>query len=197
MIAQKDIAVDQSLWTCYLGLVKDVNDPDKGESFFTFGSIDDDVIKASGQEIHYTPVDSSQGFWMFDSATATVNGKTINLAGNKAIADTGTTLVMASKELCEAIYGQIKGALYDNKQSGWVFPASIPTDQLPQITLDVGGKQFNVEKEHLQFAPADDTGKMMYGGIQDRGDLDFDIFGDTFLMGLYAVSKTMASAFLY
>jgi Eukaryotic aspartyl protease len=190
MVAQKDIQTNQELFTCYLGSVKDVADPDKGESFYTFGAIDNAVVEASGQSIHYTPVDDSQGFWMFGSTSATVNGETISLQGNKAIADTGTTLIMASQQLCEAIYNQIEGAQLSNEAGGYIFPASVPTDQLPSVTVDVGGKQFAIEKEHLAFAPADDAGKMVFGGIQSRGDMTFDILGDAFLMGIYGVSPS-------
>ena len=44
------------------------------------------TVEATGQQIAYTPVDNSQGFWMFDSTSATVNGQSISLPGNKAIA---------------------------------------------------------------------------------------------------------------
>ena len=189
MIAQQDITSDKELWTCYLGSVKDTEDPDKGESFFTFGSIDNAAVKASGQDIAYTPVDSSMGFWMFDSVTASVNGKAVDLPGNKAIADTGTTLCMVSSELCEAIYSQIDGAKLDDSQGGYVFPASTSLDDLPQVTVAVGGNMYNIEKEHLAFAPTDDSGEMVFGGIQPRGDINFDIFGDAFLMGVYAVNQ--------
>lgn len=188
MIEQGDIKGENQLFTCHLGSVKDAQDPDKGNSFYTFGSIDEDVIKASGQQVHYTPVDDSEGFWMFDSATATVNGKSVSLPGGRAMADTGTTLIMASNELCEAVYSQINGAVFQDDLGGWVFPAGIPTDKLPQVTLDIGGKQFNIEKENFAFAPADKAGTMIFGGIQPRGNLSFSIYGDTLLTGLYAVS---------
>jgi hypothetical protein len=104
------------------------------------------------------------------------------------MADTGTTLWMASDELCEAIYSQIKGAKLDTQVGGYVFPKSIPMNQLPKITIDIGGKQFAVEQEHLAFADADQTGEMVFGGVQPRGpDLPFDILGDVFLMGVYAI----------
>jgi hypothetical protein len=76
MITEQDIPQSAELFTANLGSWRDANDPDKGVSFYTFGYIDQDVVKASGQEIAYTPVDNSQGFWMFDSASATVNGTT-------------------------------------------------------------------------------------------------------------------------
>ena len=192
MIVQQDIKPGNELWTVYLGSVKDKQDPDKGESFFTFGAIDQAPIEASGQEVHYVPIDNSQGFWAFDSPTATVNGQTISLQGDTAIADTGTTLVMASSDLCQAIYSQIQGAVLDEQQGGWIFPADIPIDELPQVTVAVGDKQFNIEKEHLAFAPVDESGNMTYGGIQPRGNLPFSIFGDTFLLGVYAVSPLIS-----
>jgi hypothetical protein len=35
---------------------------------------------------------------------------------------------------------------------------------------------------------ADAGNGMVYGGIQSRGTMTFDILGDTFLKGIYAVS---------
>jgi hypothetical protein len=189
MIAQKDIPEDQELFTAYLGSVKDANDPDQGKSFYTFGAIDEDAVKASGEEIHYVPVDNTEGFWMFQSGTATVNGKQIDLAGNRAMADTGTTLAMVSDELCEAIYSQIEGSKLDEQQGLYMFPASIPTDQLPRVTVEVDGMQISIEQEHLAFAAGDESGQWIFGGIQPRGNLPFDILGDVFLNGVYAVSS--------
>lgn len=189
MIAESDIPSDQELFTVYLGSVKDASDPDKGQSFYTFGSVDQSVVQASGQDLTYTPVDNSQGFWMFDSTSATVNGKTINLSGNKAIADTGTTLLMTSDQMCQEIYGAIPGAKYDDQQQGWTFPATTKAEDLPTVTFAVGDKQFTIEKEHLGWSATDNSGSTIFGGIQSRGSLDFDIFGDTFLMCVYAVSR--------
>jgi hypothetical protein len=122
---------------------------------------------------------------MFDSASAKVNGKTIQLSGNHAIADTGTTLLLASDQVCEAVYGAIPGAKQDSEQQGWVFPANTPESQLPEVVVMVGNTPITIEKQHLSFGGgADDT--MVYGGIQSRGSLDFDIFGDVFLQCCYA-----------
>ena len=40
MITQKDIPASAELFTAYLGSWRDANEPDKGESFYTFGFID-------------------------------------------------------------------------------------------------------------------------------------------------------------
>ncbi|KFZ19559.1 hypothetical protein V502_03583 [Pseudogymnoascus sp. VKM F-4520 (FW-2644)] len=92
MIAQANISKSAELFTAYLGSWRDANDEDHGESFYTFGYIDEETVKKSGEEIYWTPIDNSQGFWMFDSPSATVNGRTVQQSGNTAIADTGTTL---------------------------------------------------------------------------------------------------------
>lgn len=194
VIDQEDIPESAELFTAKLGSWRDANEPDKGEGFYTFGYIDKDTVSASGQEIAYTPVDSSQGFWMIDSASAIVNGKTVSQSGNKAIMDTGTTLALVSDDVCEAVYGAIPGATYDQQNQGWVYPSDTTVDQLPDVSIAIGDKQFIVQKEDLGFADAGNG--TIYGGIQSRGDMTFDILGDTVLKGIYAVSLTLLLLFI-
>jgi hypothetical protein len=115
-----------------------------------------------------------------------VNGKTISQTGNTAIADTGTTLALVADATCKAIYDAIPGSTYDSTQQGYLFPSSTTADQLPVVTFAVGSNQFTVQKEDLSFADAGNG--MVYGGIQSRGTMTFDILGDTFLKSIYAVS---------
>jgi hypothetical protein len=188
MISQQDIPQSAELFTAYLGSWRDANDPDKGESFYTFGYIDQDVLQAAGvSEPYYTPVDNSQGFWQFQSTSAVVNGQTIQRSGNTAIADTGTTLALVDDDTCKAIYDAIPGAKYDNSNQGYIFPSNTTADQLPTVSFAVGDQQFTVQKEDLGFADAGNG--FVYGGIQSRGDMTFDILGDTFLKSIYAVSS--------
>jgi len=186
MITQSDIPKSASLFTAKLGSWRDTNEPDKGDSFYTFGFIDQDTVKASGEDIYYTPVDNSQGFWMFNSTSATVNGKSITRSGNKAIADTGTTLALVDDSTCQAIYDAIPGAQYDDESQGWIYPSDTSADKLPVVSFAVGDKQFVVQKEDLGFAEA--KSGYVYGGIQSRGSMTMDILGDTFLKAVYAVS---------
>ena len=63
MISQSDIPSSSELFTCYLGSWRDTTDLDAGESFYTFGYIDDTVLRRCGvSEPHYVPIDSSRGF---------------------------------------------------------------------------------------------------------------------------------------
>ncbi|KAG9241548.1 aspartic proteinase precursor [Calycina marina] len=185
MISEDEIPKTAELFTAKLGSWRDADEADKGESFYTFGYIDQDTVTASGQEIAYTPVDNSQGFWMFASGSTVVNGKTVTQSGNTAIADTGTTLALVSDEVCEAIYAAIPGAKYDDNQQGWLYPDTVTVDQLPVITVAVGDTQFMIQKEDLGFVTAGSG--LIYGGIQSRGTMTFDILGDTFLKSIYAI----------
>lgn len=193
MSKEAKIPKASELFTAKLGSWRDGNEPDKGESFYTFGYIDQETIKASGQEIFWTPVDNSQGFWMFNSTSATVNGQIINQGRNTAIADTGTTLALVADATCEAIYNSIPGSKYDQNQQGYVFPSNTPENKLPIVTFAVGDAQFTIQKEDLGFADAGNG--MVYGGIQSRGSMTFDILGDTFLKGIYAVSPALTRSY--
>ncbi|KAL8775018.1 MAG: hypothetical protein Q9209_000497 [Squamulea sp. 1 TL-2023] len=183
MITQADIPKTSELFTAYLGSYKDKNDVDHGASFYTFGYIDE--VALGGQTPWYCSIDSSNGFWQFKSTTASVGSKKVTRAGNTAIADTGTTLALVDDKLCAAIYDSIPGAKYDSYQQGYVFPSNVTLEKLPVVAFDVGGKEFAVQKEDLAFASAGNG--MTYGGIQSRGDLPFDILGDTWLKGIYAI----------
>lgn len=187
MITQDDIPADEELFTAYLGSWRDTDEEDKGQGFYTFGYIDPDVLKRSNvTEPYWTTLKTpSQGFWEFESTTASVDGKSIKRANNSAIADTGTTLALVADDVCAAIYKAIPGSKYDNTNQGYIYPANTTEDNLPVVKFDVGGQEFAVMKEDLGFADAGNG--MVYGGIQSRGNLTFDILGDTWLKGIYAV----------
>ncbi len=181
MITQENIPEGAELFTSAFYSERD----DNKTSFYTFGWIDQDLVKASGQEIAWTDIDNSQGFWQFPSTSATINGKKIQLEGNTAIADTGTTLALVSDEVCDALYKEIKGAEYDSSQQGWLIPTT-SVSSLPDVSVAIGDTEFVIQKEDLLFAMADDD--HWYGGVQSRGENPFDILGDTFLKSVYAVS---------
>uniref|UniRef100_A0A0D6R3N4 Peptidase A1 domain-containing protein n=1 Tax=Araucaria cunninghamii TaxID=56994 RepID=A0A0D6R3N4_ARACU len=184
MILQDDIPKDSELFTVYLGSIKDQADPDGGESFFTFGAIDQDMVDRSGQEISWAPIDNSQGFWTYQSSSMTVNGNEVSTPNNTAIMDTGTTLSLVDDDVLQQIYSQVSGARYDETQQGWLIPTA-DVKSRPDVTFAIGDKQFTIEKEQMAFQEVDDT--MSYGAIQSRGSLPFDIMGDTMLVCIYCV----------
>jgi hypothetical protein len=184
MIKQSEIPKEAELFTSCFYSSRD----EEKESFYTFGWIDDEVVKASDEEITWTDIDNSEGFWMFPSESFTVNGQEVTASGNKAIADTGTTLALVSDSVCDVLYKQIKGSFYSEEYQGYLIPDTISGEGLPDFSIAVGDKEFVIQKEDLLFAPADS--KNWYGGVQSRGQNPFDILGDTFLKSIYAVSDT-------
>lgn len=186
MITQDDIPKEAELFTAAL-----YSSRDQDKSFYTFGFIDQDLVTASGEEISWTDIDNSQGFWQFPSTSAVINGQTITQSGNTAIADTGTTLALVSDQVCEALYGAINGATYSSQYQGYIVPNTVTAADLPDFSVAVGDKQFVIQKEDLLFAPADSSN--WYGGVQSRGDMTFDILGDVFLKSVYAVSESFPS----
>ncbi|OJI95785.1 hypothetical protein ASPVEDRAFT_119179 [Aspergillus versicolor CBS 583.65] len=186
LIAQ-DISKSANLFTVKLGHWKDT------EPFYTFGFIDQETVKASGDDIHYTPIDQTHGSWLFDSSSATVNGNMITRSGNKAVADTGTPLALVDDDTCKAIYDAIPGAHYDEDSQGYIYPSDTTEDKLPVVSLAVGEKQVVVQKEDLGFAEA--KSGYIYGGIQSRGTLQNDVLGSTLLNGIYAIFDVGNSQF--
>jgi hypothetical protein len=184
MVQQRDIPKESSL---FASAFYSYSDAEPNKSFYTFGYIDQDVVKESGEDIHWADVDSSDGFWSFASESASINGKPMVMGNGTAIADTGTTLALMPDAVVDALYAQISGATYDWASQGYVFPITITLEALPVFKVAVGGKQFVIQKEDLAFALTNDR-QNWYGGIQSRGNLPFNIYGDTFLKSIYAVS---------
>lgn len=144
---------------------------------------------------------SSQGFWQVSSTSYTINGKTQERSGNTTILDTGTTLLLVDDTVLKTIYGTqcvdsvhnrfphilvysdaIEGAVYDDQQGGWKYPSNA---KVPDVSFAVGDTLYTLNATDFGFGPADEG--FTLGGIQSRGDLDFDIFGDVFLKSVYVV----------
>ncbi|KAI8946491.1 eukaryotic aspartyl protease [Xylaria longipes] len=183
MITQEDIPKEAALFTSAFYSSRDAT---TSKSFYTFGFIDQELVKESGKEIHWVDIDNSEGFWTFPSESVSIGGEQISRDSNIAIADTGTTLALMSDDVVDALYAQIPGATYDWSNQGYIFPIDVTVDDLPDFRVAVGDKEFLIQKEDLAFAPTDD-GESWYGGVQSRGILTFDILGDTFLKSVYAI----------
>lgn len=79
---------------------------------------------------------------------------------------------------------RIDGAVYDEQHGGWKYP---PDAYIPDISFAIGDHYFVLNAVDFGFAPAGDGYTL--GGIQSRGDSDYDIFGDVFLKSLYVVCE--------
>lgn len=146
---------------------------------FDFGFVD--ANKHTGQ-VTYVDVDSSQGFWTFDS---TVNGTPIS-----GIADTGTTLLYLPDNIVNSYYRSVRGARNDQQQGGYTYPCNA---NLPSITFNIGGYNAVVPGSYVNYAPVDESGTTCFGGIQSSSGIGINIFGDIFLKSQFVVFENGGS----
>lgn len=88
-------------------------------------------------------------------------------------------------DFLKQIYAAIPGSKYDSTQQGYLFPSSTSTSDLPVVTVAIGDTQFTINKEDLAYSDAGNG--MVYGGIQSRGSMEMDIYGDVVLKSIYAI----------
>lgn len=152
---------------------------------YEFGNIDTSSFTG---ELNVVPIDSSQGFWEFDSSTATINNKQVQIQNGRAIADTGTSLMLVTDDLLTAYWENVKGATLNEQVGGVIFPCGA---QLPDLNIAVGDKMATVAGENFNFATVGtdtETGESFcFGGMQSTGGIPFSIYGDVFFKSNFVV----------
>lgn len=148
---------------------------------YDFGFIDPAKYNAP---ITYTQVDNSQGFWAFTSSGFRVGRGPFITRNIKAIADTGTSLLLIDNEVVAAYYRTVAGAINDAAQGGWIFPCA---SRLPDLTIQIEGYAATVPGSFINYAPADGTRNQCFGGVQSAGAGQMSILGDIFLKSQFVV----------
>ncbi|KAJ0122310.1 hypothetical protein N8I77_011852 [Diaporthe amygdali] len=148
---------------------------------YNFGFIDESAYTG---DIEYIPVDSSDGFWTFNTTGYQVGSDTYKTDAITAIADTGTTLMLLPTDVVNAYYSAVKTSSYDRVNGGYVFPCD--TD-LPDFSFGVGKATVTVPGSYINYAPVDSANSSCYGGIQDDSGIGFAIFGDVALKAAFVV----------
>ncbi|KAI1371440.1 acid protease [Hypoxylon crocopeplum] len=140
---------------------------------YEFGRVD--TSKFTG-DMTWVPVNTTDGFWQFTSEQFAIDGgePQTSTAGAQAIADTGTTLLLADPAVAQAYYAQVDGAVDDEQQGGFTFPCDA---QLPDLQLDVGGNMATVKGTDINFAQVDD--QTCFGGLQAT-PAGLQVYGDIF-----------------
>jgi hypothetical protein len=140
---------------------------------YTFGAIDSTKFNGS---LSWAAVNTTNGFWQFSSTKFQVGtGAAMTVAGGQAIADTGTTLMLANAAVVNAYYSQVTGAVNNQTVGGVTFPCNA---QLPDLQVDVGGNYMAVVRgDDINFAPVDNAGTTCFGGLQAISS-DLQIYGD-------------------
>ncbi|KAI8952981.1 aspartic peptidase domain-containing protein [Xylaria longipes] len=150
---------------------------------YEFGHID--TTKFTG-DMTFIDVNNTQGFWQFTSDQFAVDGgkAQTSVAGNQAIADTGTTLLLADPAVATAYYAQVQGAVNDQQQGGFTIPCNA---KLPDLQLAIGDAMATVKGADLSFAPVDQTGTTCFGGLQAGESGGLQVYGDIFFKSNFVV----------
>ncbi|CCF34316.1 eukaryotic aspartyl protease, partial [Colletotrichum higginsianum] len=144
----------------------------KSVGAYEFGRID--TSKFTGQ-MAWIPINTTTGFWQFTSEKFAVAGGEVQMgtAGAQAIADTGTTLILANPPMVQAYYQQVQGAKQDQNVGGVTFPCDA---QLPDLMMDIGGVYMaRVKGSDINFAQV--NAQTCFGGLQATTS-KLQIYGD-------------------
>lgn len=126
------------------------------EGAYEFGRIDS--TKYTG-ELAWVPVQAESGYWQFTSDSFAVGRESQQTSqrGAQAIADTGTTAILAHPATVEHYYAQVAGAVNNTEHGGFTFPCDT---ELPDLSLDIGGAfMASVPGRDIQFAQFSDECK--------------------------------------
>ncbi|KAK4225792.1 aspartic peptidase domain-containing protein [Podospora fimiseda] len=151
---------------------------------YTFGYIDEGRHL---DEIQYTPLIPDAKFWEFNFTGVHVGGQNVwYLAQWRAIADTGTTLILLSHDIAELYYSAIPSAKQDKELGGlWVFECN--ADTLPDFEIGLAnGWVGTVPGRFMNYTTVGGNSTLCMGGLQEI-EHDFGILGDIFLKAVYAV----------
>lgn len=155
---------------------------DNAAGSYTFGEID--TSQYSG-DIHFTSIDSSNGFWQFDSNTYSIGGTSNPCETcSPAIADTGTSLILLDDDIVQAYYSQISSAQNSYAQGGYIYDCS---DTLPSLGVAIGNSGFTatIQGSDMTFAEIGDG--TCFGGLQSNQGGGLQIMGDMLLKHFFAV----------
>ncbi|PQE22514.1 eukaryotic aspartyl protease protein [Rutstroemia sp. NJR-2017a BVV2] len=121
---------------------------------YEFGNIDSTKFNGS---LSWAAVNTTQGFWQFSSTKfAVAGGQEMAVPGGQAIADTGTTLMLANANIVNGYYSKVQGAVNNQTVGGVTFPCN---QQLPDLQIDVGGSYMaTIRGDDINFAPVDNAG---------------------------------------
>jgi aspergillopepsin I len=154
--------LDQQLFTA------DLEEDNSGT--YEFGKIDSS--KYSGQ-IHYSPVDNSQGFWQVTSKSYTVGGQSHQCQEcSPTIMDTGTSLILMDADVVKAYYSQVSGAQFDEVDGGYTYPCST---KLPDFGLTIGSYTSVIKGTDMTYIQ---SGSSCFGGLQSSEGAGMNIIGE-------------------
>ncbi|KAH7060703.1 aspartic endopeptidase Pep1/aspergillopepsin F [Macrophomina phaseolina] len=147
---------------------------------YNFGYID--ATQYNGT-ITYTNVDTSNGWWQFNTTGYGIGIQAPIARSYSGVADTGTTLMILPSDIVTAYYAQISGATYSGMYGAWIYPCNSP---MPNLNLMFGNTRATVPGSMMTYGPIDYVGNC-YGGLQQNDGLGIAIYGDIFIKSQFIV----------
>jgi len=143
------------------------------------------LLTFSQEPIQYVPINTTRGYWEYTATGYAVGTGPMTPMNFQSIADTGTTLMLLPPAATADYYSQVKGAMNNMTEGGYVFPCDavmpdLTVQMLGNVSAVVSGKFMNRSKSQTPGSP------FCYGGIQ-QGSPNLSIWGDVFLKSQFAV----------
>ncbi|KAF6210439.1 hypothetical protein GE061_013545 [Apolygus lucorum] len=148
----------------------------QGESSLIFGGWDDTIVK-SESDLKWIPI-TKKAYWEFAVDSMSIGSLIYN--NTKAIADTGTSLIVGPPEDVRRIALTIGAVLFNNL-------LLVPTSRistLPDLKLVINGLPYTLTPNDYVVAV---EGNVALLGFGPGSGIDFWILGDVFLSNYYSV----------
>lgn len=162
---------------------------------YQFGYIDNTAYSG---ELHYSPVNNSQGYWQFDTSPG----------HSPAIADTGSSVILLDLDLVQNYWKRVPS--HSSNSQGIIFPC---TEKLPDFTIQLGDSYTaTISGELINYVPLNETCKYILavefqqcalafprqsadifplsdclGGIQFNNGQGLNVFGDIMFQSQFVV----------
>ncbi|KAH7914900.1 acid protease [Hygrophoropsis aurantiaca] len=141
------------------------------------GGINSDLYTGN---ITYVPV-TEEAYWQIDIDGMSANGQQLikNVSG---IADTGTSLLTGDTTNVANFYASLNATSLGNGLY------SLPCDNFPNATMEIGGRSFALSSETFNLGPVKYQSPDCVGGLVASDVLnDLWILGDVFLRNTYTI----------
>ncbi|KAL7943549.1 aspartic peptidase domain-containing protein [Trichoderma barbatum] len=135
-------------------------------------------------EIQYAAINPKSPLWEISVSGYRVGSddtKYVSRVWN-AIADTGTTLLLAPSDIVNAYYAQVNGSTLNNDVGMMLVPCAA---KLPDFVFGLGKYRGIVPGTYMNYGKMNRT--HCYGGIQDSEGAPFAVLGDIALKAQFAV----------
>lgn len=131
----------------------------------------------------YAPV-TQAGYWQVNMDGVNVNNGQV-LSETDSIIDSGTTLIVATRNDADRFYSSVPGAQDASNTIGDGY-YTFPCNSAPSVSLTFGGVSFPISASAFNLGQVSSGSSQCVGGIVGS-DEDFWIVGDVFMSNVYTV----------